>query len=312
MRLIRTRLLKKNLITSAIISCVFLPLLAQETIIKGQVTDKENKPLADVQITFHDLTRGIKFSVKTKKDGTYFKIGLPPSTYKVTVKAEGYFPFETNLSIEFGREQIANFILEKSPPKVEDDPDFKEGLKAFETGDLEAAVAAFKRTVERLPQSLEANYNLAICYLRLEKTVEAINILEKILSWKKDVPEIYLALGEAYFNLAETEKALSSFHRAQELQPDNPRIYYDLGLIYYKNERLDEAIASFDKAKSLNPEFSSIYYQLGLTFLKKGDYPKAIENLEKFLQLEPEAKEAPQVRLIIEELRKRYSDSAPA
>jgi len=198
-------------------TALVLPLLAQETIIKGQVMDKENKPLANVQIIFYDVARGTKFSVKTKKDGTYFKVGLPPSTYKVTVSSEGYFPFETNLQIEFGGEQIVNFTLEKIPPKIGDDPDFQEGLKYFETGELDLAAAAFKKAAERTPESIEVNYNLAICYLRLQKTAEAIEILEKLLLSKNDIPEIYMALGEAYFNQGKTEKALSSFQRAQEL-----------------------------------------------------------------------------------------------
>lgn len=288
-----------------IVMILIYPLKAQESIIKGHVIDKDNKPLANVQITFHDLSRGTKFSVKTKKDGTYFKVGLPPSTYKVTVSSEGYFPFETNLQVEFGREQIVNFTLEKIPPKMEEDPDFKEGMKYFEAGELESAAASFKKAAEKSPESIEANYNLAVCYLRLQKTSEAIDILEKIINLRKDIPEIYIALGEAYFYRAETEKAISSFRRAQELQPDNYRIFYDLGIIYYKNDQLEAAISAFEQALKLNREFASAYYQLGLTFIKKGDFPRAIEALEKFLQLEPEAREAPQVKMIIEELRKK-------
>lgn len=305
MKRVRTfSFLKPVLLFSAFIFLIY-PLIAQESIIKGQVIDKDNKPLANAQITFYDLSRGTKFSVKTKKDGTYFKVGLPPSTYRITVSSEGYFPFETNLQIDFGREQVVNFTLEKIPPKMEEDPDFNEGMKYFESGELELAAAAFKKAAEKSPQSIEANYNLAVCYLRLQKTAEAIDILEKILNSRNDIPEIYIALGEAYFNRAETEKAISSFRRAQELQPDNYRIFYDLGIIYYKNDQLEAALSSFDQAIRLNPEFASAYYQLGLVFIKRGDFPRAIEALEKFLRLEPEAKEASQVKMIIEELKKK-------
>jgi len=305
MKRIKNFFVLRMMFLAAILMALTSPLTAQETIIKGQVIDKENKPLANVQIIFYDLSRGTRFSVKTKKDGTYFKVGLPPSTYKITVSSEGYFPFETNLQIEFGREQIVNFTLEKIPPKIEDDPDFQEGLKYFEIGELELAAAAFKKAAERAPESIEVNYNLAICYLRLQKTAEALGILEKLLLSKNDIPEIYLALGEAYFNRGEIEKALSSIRRAQELQPDNYRIYYNLGLIYYKSDQLEAAVTSLEKAIEINPKFASAYYQLGLVFIKKGDFAKAIENLEKFLELEPEAKEAAQVKIIIEELKKR-------
>ncbi|MGQ9578104.1 MAG: tetratricopeptide repeat protein [Candidatus Aminicenantales bacterium] len=287
---------------------LFLPgnsVCGQESVIKGQVLDKQNKPLANVEITFTDVSRGTRFALKTKKDGSYFKVGIPPAIYNVRLELEGYFPFESQVRVELGQEHNFNFSLEKVPPKIEDNPDFKEGMKHFEAGDFEAAAAAFKKTVDQFPPSVEANYNLAISYLRLEKTSEAINILEKIVSLRGDVPELYLALEEAYFRLGESEKAETLFRKALELQPNNYRIYYDLGIIYYKNDRLEEAIASFEKAKTLNPEFSSTYYQEGLAFIKQGNFPRAIEALEKFLQLEPEAKEASQVRLIIEELKKK-------
>jgi len=64
-------------------------------------------------------------------------------------------------------------------------------------------------------------------------------------------------------------------------------------------------VTSLEKAININPRFASAFYQLGLVFIKKGELAKAIEHLEKFLELEPEAKEAAQVKIIIEELKKR-------
>ncbi len=295
-------------LTTLFILAFFAPgnfIYGQESVIKGQVLDKQNKPLANVQITLTDISRGTKFALKTKKDGSYFKVGVPPGIYKVKLELEGYFPFESQVRVELGQEHDFNFTLEKVPPKIEDNADFKEGMKHFEAGNFEAAAAAFQKTLDQFPESIEANYNLAISYLRLEKTTEAINILERAISLKSDVPELYLALAEAYFRLGENDKAETMFKKALELQPDNYRIYYDLGIIYYKNDRLEEAIASFEKAITLNPEFSSAYYQEGLAFIKQGNFPRAVEALEKFLRLEPQAKEAAQVKLIIEELKKK-------
>lgn len=284
----------------------------QESVIKGQVLDKQNKPLANVQITLTDVSRGTRFALKTKKDGSYFKVGVPPAIYKVKLELDGYFPFESQVRVELGQEHNFNFTLEKVPPKIEDNPDFKEGLEHFEAGSFEAAAASFQKTVDNFPASIEANYNLAITYLRLEKTTEAINILEKTVSLKSDVPELYLALAEAYFHQGESDKAETMFKKALELQPDNYRIYYDLGIIYYKNDRLEEAIASFEQAKTLNPDFSSAYYQEGLAFIKQGNFPRAVEALEKFLQLEPEAEEASRVKLMIEELKKKWPLKFPS
>ncbi len=281
------------------------PLFGQESVVKGQVMDKQNNPLGNVQIMLLDVSRGTKFSLKTKKDGSFCKVGMPPAVYRVTLNLEGYFPFESQIQVEFGRENVFNFVLDKIPPKIGDNPDFKEGMKYFEAGNFTAAIESFQKAVDKFPENIEANYNLAICYLRLEKVDEAINLLEKLVNLRHDLPEVYLALGESYFKKGDVEKALASFKQALDLQPDNYRVYYDLGIIYYKNDQMEQAIASFKQARTLNPEFSSAYYQEGLAYIKQGDFPHAIEALEKFLQLEPEAKEAPQVKMIIEELKKK-------
>lgn len=304
-RLKRKMLIAKPAILLPLLWLLIVPLFSQESVVKGQVVDKQKNPLANVQITLLDSARGTKFSLKTKKDGTFFKVGMPPAAYTVTLSLEGYFPFESQVQVEFGRENVFNFVLDKIPPKIGDNPEFKEGMKYFEAGNFAAAVESFKKATDKFPENIEANYNLAICYLRLENVEEAISILEKLLSLRNDLPEVYLALGEAYFKRGDGEKALAGFKQALGLQPDNFRVYYDLGIIYYKNDQMDQAIASFKQARTLNPEFSSAYYQEGLAYIRQGDFPRAIEALEKFLQLEPEAKEAPQVKMIIEELKKK-------
>jgi pentatricopeptide repeat protein len=42
-----------------------------------------------------------------------------------------------------------------------------------------------------------------------------------------------------------------------------------------------------------------------VAYVKKGDFKKAIELLEQFLRLEPNAPEAPQVKTMIDELKKQ-------
>jgi len=278
---------------------------AQQVIVKGKVVDPSGAPLANVKISLLDPTNGAKFSLKTKKDGSFLKIGMPVAAYKATLELEGYIPLETAIRADFGEGEELKFTLEKIPPKISEDPDLAEGLKYFQAGDFAKAIEFFEKGSAKFPDSVEVNYDLGVSYLRSGRTDEAIARLQKALALNPKLIEAYFALGECHFAKGETQNALDAFSRALEIDPKNAQVHYNLGITYYNNGRADEAIAAFEKARELKPDFTSTYYQLGLSFIKKGDFAKAIESFEKFLSLEPNAPEAESIRTMIEELKKQ-------
>jgi len=278
--------------------------MAQEVVVKGKVIDPGGAPLPDVKVTLLDPTTGMKFGLKTKKDGKFLKFGLPTGTYKIKLELEGYLPFESEIRVDFGEGEEVQLTLEKIPPKISEDPDLAEGLKHFQTGDFAKAIEYFEKGSAKFPDSVEVNYDLGVSYLRSGRVDEAITRLRKVLALDPKFVEAYFALGECHFAKGETQEAVDAFSRALEIQPDNAQVHYNMGIIYYRNDKMDEAVGSLEKATELNPTFSSAYYQLGLALIKKNEYAKAIEALEKFLSLEPSAPEVESTRKIIEELKK--------
>jgi len=280
-------------------------ILAPDTVVKGVITDEEGKPLKGAKVTFHDSSRGLKFNIKTDKNGNFIKAGIPPSFYKVTVELEGYFPLESQARIRFGfTEQIA-IKLKKIPPRIDEDKDLDQGTEYFRQGKLDEAMKAFEKVIERFPSNVEGYYNLGLTYLRKGDIDQAISTLEKCIEVNPEVIETHLALGECYFSKGEGEKAIQSFLKAIEFQPDNPKSYYNLGIVYYKLDKTEEALGAFDKSIELNPEHPSAYYQAGLAAIKKGDFERAIKYFESFLKVEPDASEANQVKAMIKELKKQ-------
>ncbi len=279
--------------------------LGQGTVVKGFVVDQDSKPLKNVKITFLDPAKGFKFVLKSNKEGKFLKIGIPPSSYNIMAELEGYFHLETEFRVRIGENPPLKLTLEKIPPKIEEDKNLAEGMKFFQEAKFEKAIEAFKDAVEKFPGNVEANYSLAISYLRAGHADKAIVYLEKVNELKPDMVEAYFALGECYFNKGGSEKALQAFSKALEFRPDNSRVYFNIGIVYYQNKKTEEAIDFFKKSKELDPNFASAYYQLGLAYINKGDLEKAIENLEKFLSLESEAPEVGATKAIIKELRKQ-------
>jgi tetratricopeptide (TPR) repeat protein len=277
----------------------------QEAPIKGVVKDKLGRPVPDVKIVFTDSQSGNKFSLKSNKEGKFLKFGIPPAEYKITAQPEGYFPYMTSLVVIFGKEENLEIILEKIPPKLDQDKNFQDGLNFFKQGQYNEALEYFEKVVAKFPESAEAFYNLGVSELRAGKMDQAIAALEKTVQLKPDLTEAYFALGECYFNKGESDQAIRMFSKTLDLKGQDSKSYYNLGIVYYKLNRVDEAISSFEKSIDLDPTFSSAYYQGGIAHIKKGDLKKALQYLEQFLKQEPNAPEAAQVRTMIEELKKQ-------
>lgn len=278
----------------------------QTTIVKGVVSDKQGNPLQNAKITFLDPARGAKYTVKSNKKGEFVKVGIRPSSYKITVELEGYYPFEFHYRVRFGiQEESLKISLEKIPPKIEEDKDYAEGINFFQQGKYEDAIGSFKKSTEKYPDNVGALYSLGLSYLRAGKLDEAIIELCTARELDPELIEIYLALGECYFNKGDSEKCLEIFSRALEIQPDNPKTHYNIGIVYYKYDRTEQAINSFEKSIKLDPTYSAAYYQLGLVNVKIGDFTKAIKYFEDFLRLEPDSPEASMVKEMIEKLKKQ-------
>lgn len=283
----------------------------QQTVVQGIVADGGGNPLKGVKVTFVDKASGSKFSVMTKKDGKFVKIGLPPSAYSATFETDGYFPYSMDLRLGMDDQKAIKVSLQKIPPKIEDDKDLAEGVDLYQQGRYPEAIEVFKRLIEKFPKNPAAFAYLGVAYLRNKDCDLAIASLVRAIDLKPDMAHAYLALGESYLMKNDLDKAVESIERALKIQPEDARTHYDLGLLYYKTDRMDDAIAAFEKAVSLEPKLSSAFYQLGLAHIKKGDYKKSIRYFEEFLSLQPQSPEASQIRATIEELKKKIEKGGP-
>ncbi len=288
--------------------CIFLLLslrlsFAQESVVQGIVTDEQGKAIKNARLTLLDPATGLKFVLKTDKDGKFMKVGIPPATYKVTIEAEGFLTLESEATMRFGIKENLEIKLKKSLSPT--DKDMTEGSDLFRAGKYDQAIESFKRVVEKYPSNYEGYYNLGLSYMKKKETDSAITALEKAAELNPQSLDVVFALGESYFVKGEIEKALQSFSRAIELKPDSATAHYDLGLAYYKLNKNEEALAQFDKAIELNPNGASVYYQAGLAAIRLESFDRAIKYFEGFLKLEPDAPEAAQVKTMLDELRKR-------
>ncbi len=138
---------------------------------------------------------------------------------------------------------------------------FQQGNEFYKSGQLDKAVSAFKKAIEKDPNYVAAYANLGAVYY-------------------------------AQQNLAMAEE---TYKKAIELSPDDGDLLYNLSAIYIQEalaggtpdrEKLSLAAKQIDKAISLDPNLAAPYYGRGVIKSYTGDTAGAIADFEKFLDLD--------------------------
>jgi len=279
--------------------------LAQETVVEGVVTDEGGKAVTNARLTLVDPERGLKFVLKTDKNGKFIKVGIPSTTYKVTIESEGFLTLESVARIRFGMREKLEIKLKKLTSVPDKDEDMTAGSELFKAGKYEEAADRFRKVIERYPTHYEGYFNLGLTLLKKGEVDAALAALQKAAGVNPQSVESFFALGEAYFAKGESEKALESFSKAIALNPESPLAHYNLGLVFYKLGKNEEALAAFEKSVALKSDNASVHYQAGLAAIRLQNFDKALKSLREFLRLEPDAPEAAQVKTMIEELEKQ-------
>jgi tetratricopeptide (TPR) repeat protein len=306
----KEKIIKRKLLLSFIVAlCIFVIvssyLFGTEGRLKGKVIDENLKPLANVKITLIDRDRGVKYECQTDEEGNYYRRGIKPSTYEITFEKEGYIPIKDELRVRLGSEEELNVIMKEIEAKIVGGADFVEAEKLYKEEKYKEAADAFSRIIEENPVYTEAYANLGRCYLKLEQFDQAIENLNKAIELKPTFAIAFRYLGEALLTKGEKDKGKEALTKASELETVDAEFHYNLGATFYNYDLTDEAIAEYLKALKLDANMSKVFYQLGWAYFKKGELEKSIESFEKFLESNPASPKAPEVKGVLEELKKQ-------
>src|SRR5277367_6243309 len=91
-----------------------LTALAQNTALRGQVTDETGAVIPGATITATGAT-GRTFSAKSSSDGSYSLTAIPPGTYVVEAKFVGFFMKQPVTFVARGQAANLNLVLTLNP-----------------------------------------------------------------------------------------------------------------------------------------------------------------------------------------------------
>jgi len=241
------------------------------------------------------------------KDAEYYLKNNPNSRIldKVIMRlAELYYQESTDTYIE--NMQNYDQMVEQQEKTGKTDSILVEPKHNFDK-----SLALYQQIIDNFPQSDlldDAIYNKAYLLEEMNRTVEAVEIYEKLISefaTSKYVPEALMRIAEYYFNppLNNIEKSIDYYKQILEFK-DSPKYdeaLYRLGWCYYRINNYTEAVSYFtlladdvNRAKEIDPgqlysnpvlRDESIEY-IGISFLDYGgskgaaDYIKSIGGRE--------------------------------
>ena len=166
---------------------------------------------------------------------------------------------------------------------------FMDGIDALDVQNFQEAAELFKKAVALAPQNLEYQYYLAVAYVRLKKSHEALEIFESLIVKE---PKLYF---KAYFDVAAIyssqknyDKAIETLRTAEKIDPKSGRVFLDLGYAYKDSGNYTEAVKCFSRAKELDPQLGQIsVYMTGATYLEEEKFDQAAVMFKKAVELDP-------------------------
>jgi tetratricopeptide (TPR) repeat protein len=166
------------------------------------------------------------------------------------------------------------------------------GVVLFQKGQVDDAVAHYRKALEINPNYVAAHYNLGNALFQNGQLDEALVQYQKAVEIGPNDAEAHINLGNALFQKEQLDEAVAQFQKALEINPNDAEAHYNLGNALFQNGQLDEAVAQFRKALEIDPNSFATHYNLGGTLFQKGQLDEAITQFQEVLRLKPDFRPA--------------------
>ena len=165
-------------------------------------------------------------------------------------------------------------------------------IKAHKEGRLEEAEKLYKKILETEPTQIDANHNLGLLLVSLNKSGEALPFFKIALEGNSNVEQYWISYGNVLFSEKKYEEVEAIYRKAIKLKPEFIIIHFNLGVVLTKLGKLEEAEASYKKVIALKPEFVEAYNNLGAIFYQSNKLEEAEASYKKVIELKPDYVEA--------------------
>ncbi len=166
------------------------------------------------------------------------------------------------------------------------------GQARFRAGEIDAAVASYRRALALQPDYPETHYNLGVAHARQDRIDEAIASYGRALAVQPDYPEALNNLGNALARAGRPADALARYAEAVRRRPGFAEAHNNLGNALAQLDRAAEAEPHFRRALALRPDYAEAHYNWGNALAAGGRMAEALARYEAAVKLNPGYAEA--------------------
>ena len=161
-------------------------------------------------------------------------------------------------------------------------------------GELDKAIAQYRKALSFSPGYADAHYNLALALEWKGLFADAAGEYERCLDINvNDVSARYhhaLVLQD----MGKLDEAAAEYGRVLSVEPENVDALYNLGAVYSRQGAVEQAVRMYRKALAVNPGFVAAHNNLGIALAKAGRLDEAMGEFRAALALDANNAEARQ------------------
>jgi len=181
--------------------------------------------------------------------------------------------------------------LELDPKNIE--ARYHLGRVRYQQNQFDQAAAAFREVLKHDPENVKAEDNLGLSLEGLNQVEDAIRSYHRAIRLDRvalvHTEQPYLNLSILLTKLNKTTDALPLMEEAAQIAPQSAELHREMGKAFLSLDRLEEAQRQAEKAVELNPKDSAAHYLLGRIYHRLGKSDLAAQHFsitEELIRLE--------------------------
>lgn len=157
---------------------------------------------------------------------------------------------------------------------------FNDGNNAYRRGDLDGALANYKKVLQYNNKFYQAWYQIAVIEARFGNLDGAIKAYNRALEIAPTFYKGWFALGLSLKKDGKNAEAISAFEKAVEIYPGYGKAYVAMGEVFLDQKKFEKAIEKLKLATTVEPGYAKGYEFLGVAYLEQENHEGAKAALE--------------------------------
>ena len=149
------------------------------------------------------------------------------------------------------------------------------------------AIQAYHRALTIDPDSISANRNLAVSYLRLDEPKNALPFAERATKLAPEEGPPWVTLGAAYEGIEDWKLATDAYVAASERMDPTPELMQNMLRMLVKQKRYREVISTSKTIQRFGPD-ADAWERAGWAWFRLGDYAESLKAYREACKIEPQ------------------------